>query len=152
MDNIIFYWKEAFDKYADFSGRSRRAEMWYFVLANLLIYLTLAVLGRLLSFAFSSPAPFIISMCAIGAYYLAVIVPSLAVSVRRLHDTGRSGWYYFISLIPFGSIVLLVWFVTEGEPHPNEWGADPKDLGVGYEDHLIDYDLRTPAPQERDLV
>ena len=62
-----------------------------------------------------------------GIYIIAVLIPSLAVSVRRLHDIGKSGWYYLIGLIPIvGPLILLVWFCTEGERNSNGWGEDPK--------------------------
>jgi len=62
-----------------------------------------------------------------GIYIIAVLIPGLAVSVRRLHDIGKSGWYYLIGLIPIvGSLILLVWFCTEGERNSNGWGEDPK--------------------------
>ena len=62
-----------------------------------------------------------------GIYIIAVLIPTLAVSVRRLHDIGKSGWYYLIGLIPIvGSLILLVWFCTEGERNSNGWGEDPK--------------------------
>jgi len=61
-------------------------------------------------------------------YALAVMIPSLAVTVRRLHDIGKSGWYYFIGLIPFiGGIILLVWFCQDSEAGSNQWGANPKE-------------------------
>lgn len=61
-------------------------------------------------------------------YCLAVLIPGLAVCVRRLHDIGRSGWYYFLSLIPIiGGIILIVWTCQDGEPGENEWGANPKE-------------------------
>ena len=60
-------------------------------------------------------------------FYIAVLIPTLAVSVRRLHDIGKSGWYYLIGLVPIvGSLILLVWFCTEGERNSNGWGEDPK--------------------------
>ena len=62
-----------------------------------------------------------------GIYIIAVLIPGLAVSVRRLHDIGKSGWYYLIGLVPIvGSLILLVWFCTEGERNSNGWGEDPK--------------------------
>ena len=62
-----------------------------------------------------------------GIYIIAVLIPGLAVSVRRLHDIGKSGWYYLIGLIPIvGPLILLVWFCTEGERNSNGWGEDPK--------------------------
>lgn len=114
----------AFQKYADFSSRSRRSEYWYFVLFNLLAVMVLAMIGGMTSEASDSSIgliPFVI-------YYLAALIPSLAVSVRRLHDTSRSGWWLLISLVPLvGSIVLLVFYCEDSHPGTNNWGPNPKD-------------------------
>ena len=64
-------------------------------------------------------------------YFLAILIPSLAVIVRRLHDIGKSGWFYFVSLIPFiGSIWLIILFATEGDKGPNQYGPDPKNPNI----------------------
>jgi len=103
--------------YAGFSGRARRAEYWMFFLINLIIIVVLELLG-------SAVRLFLI---VAGIYGLAVLVPSIAVAVRRLHDTGRSGWWVLITLIPFiGSIILLVFLATEGQRTDNQYGPDPK--------------------------
>ena len=104
-------------KYADFSGRARRREYWMFVLISFLISCGLAVISAMAnSLTFLS-----------WIYSLAVLVPSLAVSVRRLHDIGRSGWWLLIGLIPLvGIIVLIVFFATEGQPGDNQYGPNPK--------------------------
>ncbi|MBR5170967.1 MAG: DUF805 domain-containing protein [Muribaculaceae bacterium] len=110
-------------QYADFSGRARRKEYWMFTLFNLLIVIVLQVLDALIG-TFSNDSR--IGLLS-GIYTLGVMIPGLAVSVRRLHDIGRSGWYYLIGLIPIvGGIILLVWFCKEGDRFSNDWGEDPK--------------------------
>jgi uncharacterized membrane protein YhaH (DUF805 family) len=121
------WYRMVWQKYAQFDGRSRRKEYWMFTLINMLIYVvifafTFGARGSLLTIAFWI-------FCFL--YGIAAIIPSLAVSVRRLHDTGRSGWWLLISLIPFGGFVLLVFYVLDGTPGPNEYGPDPK-AGVAY--------------------
>jgi uncharacterized membrane protein YhaH (DUF805 family) len=103
-------------QYVDFAGRARRKEYWMFTLVSVIISLVLAILDNVLTIG------------VLGLLYsLAVLLPSLAVGVRRLHDTGRSGWWLLISLIPLiGAIVLVVFFATDGEPQPNAYGPDPK--------------------------
>ena len=110
-------------KYAQFSGRSRRKEYWMFTLFHCLIAILLCVLSLLLRDSGLSPVVSIV----FGLYLLAVLVPSLAVSVRRLHDTGKSGWLFLLVLIPIvGPIILLVFFVLEGNSGVNQYGPDPK--------------------------
>ena len=107
--------------YVGFSGRARRQEYWMFVLFNFIIMAILYL-------------PFIVTQepalaSLYGIYALAVFLPSLAVSVRRLHDTGKSGWWYLITFVPLaGPIILLVLMATAGRPGPNEYGSDPKAL------------------------
>jgi uncharacterized membrane protein YhaH (DUF805 family) len=120
---IDWYKKVVFENYANFNGRARRSEYWYFVLMNLIILIIAAVLDSVLGFNFS-PLPY-------GYLYfliaLATFLPGLAVAVRRLHDVGKSGWFYFIILIPIvGAIWLLVLFFTEGDQGENQYGPDPK--------------------------
>jgi len=67
---------------------------------------------------------------AVGILGLALIIPSLAVTVRRLHDTGRSGWWWLISIVPFGSIVLFVFTVLDSQPGDNQWGPNPKGISA----------------------
>jgi uncharacterized membrane protein YhaH (DUF805 family) len=106
-------------KYAVFSGRSRRKEYWWFALINFIIYLILFIL-------------FIITrswglLVLYYIYALAILIPGLAVTVRRLHDTAHSGWWYFISLIPIvGSIILLVLLATDSDSEENRFGPNPK--------------------------
>ena len=118
-----WYLKVVRDNYANFNGRARRQEYWMFVLFNLLITIALAVICFGIGQAMDIPA--ITSIYVI--YALGVILPSLAVAVRRLHDIGKSGWFYLVSLIPFiGGIWLIILFATEGDKGANEYGADPK--------------------------
>jgi uncharacterized membrane protein YhaH (DUF805 family) len=107
----------ALKKYADFSGRARRREYWMFILVNLVISCVLAGLGYV-SNAFS-----VLSWI----YTLGVFIPSFAVAARRLHDTGRSGWWMLIGLIPLlGVIVLIYFFCQDSAPGDNQYGPNPK--------------------------
>lgn len=125
-------------QYVDFSGRARRTEYWMFTLFNLVVEVILGFIDRALGFgAFngstSNGVAFSASLGLLGGLYsLAVLLPSLGVAVRRLHDTNRSGWWLLIGLIPFiGGIVLLVFFVLEGTRGPNRFGNDPKLAAAG---------------------
>ena len=117
------YYLKVLKQYADFGGRARRSEYWYFALFNV-IFLLVAMLLDNVAGTTISPLPY-------GAFYfiyaLAVFIPGLAVAVRRLHDVGKSGWFLLISLIPIvGAIWLLVLYFTDSEAGDNEWGANPK--------------------------
>ncbi|MBL9134792.1 MAG: DUF805 domain-containing protein [Verrucomicrobiales bacterium] len=109
--------------FSNFSGRARRKEYWMFALINTLISILLLVADY-----FVGTYSIKLGMGLLnGLYTLAVIVPAIAVSVRRLHDTGRSGWWILICLVPcIGPIVLLVFAVMEGNPGPNAYGPSPK--------------------------
>lgn len=113
-------------RYADFSGRSRRKEYWMFQLGILLLYIVFAVVAGMFGAVLGDTMGSIM-MLPLFLVALAIIVPSLAVSVRRLHDQDKSGWWLLINLIPFGGIVLLVFFCTGGTRGPNRFGPDPKD-------------------------
>jgi uncharacterized membrane protein YhaH (DUF805 family) len=119
-----WYLKVVRDNYANFTGRARRQEYWMFVLFNMLFVIAIALVSGAL-----------IAMTEISAfaglymiYILGIIIPSLAVAVRRLHDVGKSGWFYLIALIPLiGGIWLIVLFATEGDKGQNAYGPDPKE-------------------------
>ena len=116
------WYLQALRRYAEFSGRSRRKEYWFFLLFNILISFALGLVDSLLGLG---GADFGVLS---GLYGLAVLIPGIAVSVRRLHDTGRSGWWLLIGLIPvIGAIVLLVFLVQDSEPGANQYGANPKE-------------------------
>jgi len=125
-------------QYVDFSGRARRTEYWMFTLVNLIVEIVLGFIDRALglgsfSGTTSGGVAFTGSLGLLGGLYaLAVLLPSLGVSVRRLHDTNRTGWWLLIGLIPFvGTIVLLVFFVLQGTRGPNRYGEDPKFVAAG---------------------
>lgn len=112
-------------KYAEFNGRSRRSEFWYFTLFSTIISWVLMGLDYTV-FGDGISSIGIISTI----YSLVVLVPSLAVWVRRLHDTGRSGWNLLWGFLPLiGIILLIVWAATDGEPGSNEYGQNPKEDG-----------------------
>jgi len=114
-------------QYADFKGRARRKEFWMFTLFNALI-ISVASLIMIPFAVFMKFVPVVIIAILLSCYSLAILVPSLAVCVRRLHDIGKSGWYYFIGCIPLvGGIILLIWFFQDGQTGANEWGKNPKD-------------------------
>lgn len=114
----MHYYTDVLKKYADFSGRARRQEFWMFTLFNFAAMIVLIILD----FALGTYPLFF------GIYALATFLPNLAVTVRRLHDLGKSGWWWFISLIPFliGPIWMIVLTATEGQPNPNQYGPSPK--------------------------
>lgn len=114
----------ALKNYADFGGRARRREYWYFTLFNTLALLVLVILDVILG-TFSEE----LSVGLLeGVYILAVLIPSFAVSVRRLHDTDRSGWWLLIGVVPFvGGLALLVLVLLDSQPGPNEYGPNPKE-------------------------
>ena len=126
--NLIDWWKKVvFKNYATFTGRARRAELWYYTLANFLVIVPFYILG-MIGLSSDQSTLSVLGLGVYGVVALGTIVPSLAVAVRRLHDVNRSGWYYFICLIPLiGSIILLVWFCTEGDRYTNNYGPDPKN-------------------------
>jgi uncharacterized membrane protein YhaH (DUF805 family) len=114
-------------KYADFSGRARRSEFWYFVLWTFLVSLVASILDSILGTRWGSGSGLIETVCG-----LALLLPSLAVGARRLHDSSRSGWWLLIGLIPcVGFIVLLIFFVQDSHPD-NQYGPSPKAAGRGY--------------------
>jgi len=117
------WYLEVLKKYAVISGRSRRKEYWYFALFNLIISIVLGIIDGVTG-SFSPEA----GMGLLGGIYtLAVLIPSIAVGVRRLHDTNRSGWWLLISLIPLiGMIVLIVFLATDSKPEENQYGVNPK--------------------------
>lgn len=112
-------------KYAVFSGRARRKEFWYFTVFNVIVSIVLAAVDAAIGTLNTDSGIGLLS----GIYSLAVIIPSIAVSVRRLHDIGRSGWWVLIGLIPLvGAIVLLIFNVQDSQPGENQYGPNPKSV------------------------
>jgi len=116
------YYIAVLKKYAVFSGRATRSEYWYFILFNFIISIILSIIDRAISSVSGT------NLGTLGTiYYLVVLIPSLAVSVRRLHDVGKSGWMILINLIPLvGWIWFLVLTVTDSNPGENKYGPNPK--------------------------
>jgi uncharacterized membrane protein YhaH (DUF805 family) len=122
------WYLQVLKKYAQFSGRARRQEFWMFFLFNWIFIIVAIILDNLAGTTFDDLTPY-------GLFYLLyvipIIIPGLAVTVRRLHDVGKSGWFYFIILIPLvGAIWLLILFCTEGVAGLNEYGENPKGITV----------------------
>ena len=115
MNWYLGCWK----KYAEFSGRARRKELWMFVLFNFLVSVAIGIVDGILG-----------TNGALGGLYsLAVLIPSLAVAARRLHDTDRSGWWQLIALVPLiGFIILLVFLCGDSKSGANRFGANPKGM------------------------
>jgi uncharacterized membrane protein YhaH (DUF805 family) len=115
---IIENWKlVVLQRFAKFDGRAGRGEFWWFALANILVYVALLILAQI-SWLF---------LILYFLYAIAMIVPGIAVGIRRLHDTDKSGWLMLIALVPFvGGIILLVFMILEGTAGPNQYGPAPE--------------------------
>jgi uncharacterized membrane protein YhaH (DUF805 family) len=121
------WYVEVLKKYAVFSGRARRKELWMFALISFLIALALSIIEFSTGLYDATTNLGYLS----SIYGLAVLLPSLAVGVRRLHDTGRSGLWILIGLVPLvGAIVLIVFYVIEGDAGENEYGPNPKQMAA----------------------
>jgi uncharacterized membrane protein YhaH (DUF805 family) len=109
-------------KYAEFSGRARRKEYWMFALMNFLISILISIVGAVIG-----DTDGLIAVSLSGVYALFIFIPSLAVTVRRLHDTNKSGWWILITLVPLiGGLVLLIFMIMDSDPNTNAYGANPK--------------------------
>lgn len=119
MDNILEWYLKPFKQYVDFEGRARRKEYWTFTLGNMLISLLLGG-GGAMGFG---------SELIGGLFSLIVFIPGIAVAVRRLHDTGRSGFWIFILLVPLVGLFVMIYFlVLDSESGSNEYGPNPKTV------------------------
>jgi uncharacterized membrane protein YhaH (DUF805 family) len=138
--NMFDWWKKAMiDNYANFKGRARRKEYWFSQLMNTVIITILYI--PIIASAIETRnggAPNALTylfLILIVIYAFGFLVPGLALAVRRLHDIGKSGWFWFIGLIPFvGGIILLVQYCTDSQHGENQWGPNPK--GIGNNDKL----------------
>lgn len=115
MEQIIECYKDVWLNWKNFSGRTRRSGYWYAFLANIIVAFILGFLSGLVE-----PLSILTSL-----YSILFLVPSIALAVRRLHDTGHSGWWYLIVLTGIGAIVLLIWFCQDSGPD-NQYGPSPK--------------------------
>lgn len=133
--NLISAYKSMFKKYAQFSGRSRRSEYWYAMFMNtiiifvfeliMLVPITKGIINNNLS---TGETIFTMAGWLIFfLYYLAILIPSLSMTVRRLHDIGKSAWWLLIGFIPYiGSIILFIFSVLDSQPGANKYGPNPK--------------------------
>ena len=114
-----------FQKYADFTGRARRSEYWWFVLAYSLVSGVLSGIGQAIGSGGLGTVISIISLIV----SLGCLVPSISVCTRRLHDIGKSGWWQLIGLVPcVGAILLIVWCAKDSDPGDNMYGSNPKGM------------------------
>lgn len=130
--------KSVFSQYATFTGRARRSEFWFWYL---FLVIVAAVAGILLGIVGAASldtttgtfgAGYFVVTALVGLISLALLVPTIAVMVRRLHDQDKSGFYWFMSFIPLaGPIIMLVFYATDGTHGPNRFGPDPKGLPAG---------------------
>ncbi len=114
------YFLEVLKKYMVFDGRARRAEYWYFTLIYVIISIVLSGIDYFILNASDTGLAVLSSV-----FSLAILLPMIGVSVRRLHDIGKTGWWYLLTFIPFGSFVLLYFFIQDSEPD-NQYGPCPK--------------------------
>lgn len=119
------YYLSVLKNYATFSGRAQRAEYWYFILFNFLVSIVVGILDGVLGTMEPNTGVGLLGL----VYILAIIVPSIAVLVRRLHDVGKSGWYFWVALIPLiGALYLLFLTVQDSARGKNQYGPNPKGI------------------------
>ena len=124
------YYLKCLRQYADFSGRARRAEYWYFGLFYTIFAIAIILVFGVIAGITGSEQLVTMGTVCYYAYCLALYIPCLAVGVRRLHDIGKSGLYILLIFIPFvGTIFLLVFACTDSQPGSNQWGPNPKGIG-----------------------
>lgn len=130
--------KVVVENYCNFKGRARRSEYWWFCLASSIVggLLIIPMYAKMFAAIAQGGSAQDVAAATTGAYSilprlfgLALLLPSIGVGVRRLHDIGKSGWFYLLGLVPCVNIVLLVWFCTDSQKGPNQWGESPKYPG-----------------------
>jgi len=115
--------RSGLQNYVNFSGRARRSEYWWFVLFYVIVLVVARILDSVIGIS-----PLLYTVAALG-----LLLPSLGLAVRRLHDTNRSGWWILLGLIPIvGSIILIVFMVGEGTPGDNQYGPSPTAAPAAY--------------------
>ena len=127
-------------RYAQFSGRSQRKEFWMFFLFVVIVSIIASLIDRVLGFGavhtVAGPGRFVTTSRSTGPigglFALAMLIPGIAVAVRRLHDTDRSGWWLLLSLVPIvGGIIVIVFYCLDGTTGTNRFGPDPKSANLG---------------------
>ena len=140
---MLEVFKKCIRNYVVFDGRARRKEYWYFTLFNILVVFGLTIIGLILYAIFQKYGLLIAAYVLMGLYYLFILLPSLAVTFRRLHDTGRSGTAIFISLVPcVGEIILLIWLIEDSYYGTNKYGENPKNLAPEWQQGIADRNER----------
>jgi uncharacterized membrane protein YhaH (DUF805 family) len=117
MEPFVTAYRNALTRYADFSGRTSVGGFWRFVAVNFVVAVVLVILAGLAS----------IFWVLYVLYGLALIIPSIAIAIRRLHDTGKSGWMILFGLIPFVGFIILIVFYVQASDGPNVYGQGPED-------------------------
>jgi uncharacterized membrane protein YhaH (DUF805 family) len=113
--------RSVLSQYANFTGRARRSEFWWFYLAQVIASIVAGIIDGVIGYP--------IFQIVVG---LGLLIPLLAVGARRLHDTGKSGWWQLIGIVPLvGIILLIVWWAQDGHPAPNQHGPSPKYQAAG---------------------
>lgn len=118
------WWITGWRKFGDFNGRGRRKEYWSFTVGNVALSMLLAFVDQMLGTFSAADGMGVLS----GLYLLAILIPSLSAGVRRLHDTGKSGWWLLIGFIPIVGLVLLVFLLQDSEAGENRFGPSPKEM------------------------
>lgn len=113
---IEWYKKVVLENYANFNGRARRAEYWWFVLANIIVSIVFQIIDSIIGLPIFG-----------GLYGLAVLIPAIAVTIRRLHDVDKSGWFILLAFIPLVNFYLIYLLAIEGTRGQNQYGPDPKN-------------------------
>ncbi len=121
------WYLKVLQEYANFEGRARRQEYWMFALFQIIAFIIAMIIDSFTGLSFGSEVPY---GWTYMLYALTTFIPSLAVGIRRLHDSGKSGWWYLIAFVPFiGGLWLLVLLCMDSEFGQNKWGPNPKGEG-----------------------
>ena len=145
--DLIKYFKMGFQKYADFSTRSPRSEFWWFQLAYFLILIPLSMIGGIMAFiaidsGMTGSIGAIMPFAILGIFVFGSIIPQLSIMVRRIHDTGNSGWMILLTMIPYiGSVAFIVFGVLDTQQNENKWGPVPESEDKNtLRNTLVDFD------------
>ena len=122
----MYWYLKVLHQYVDFRGRARRKEYWMFVLINIMFAALAAILDNFLGTTMQLAGEQLPYGFVYIVYGLFMLMPNLAVAVRRLHDTGKSGWYILLSFIPIIGMILIVFLLMDSQPETNKWGPNPK--------------------------
>lgn len=126
--NMLDWWKKVhIHNFANFNGRARRAEYWYAYLLNMIFFIPIYILF-FIGLSIESTPLMVVTGLLLVLFLLFTVIPGIAVSVRRLHDTNKSGWFLLLSIVPVASLVIFVFTVLEGDKSENNYGSDPKDF------------------------